>query len=231
MNYLAEFLGGRVHPEWWAYRVVAWYCGKRGIELPKGRCHFGEIFLFYAPAYLSLGLFFKMILGILKGVWFILKPPLLPLRWFIKKVNEDFKVRRARFWKIYNLTLIVLLGLLIPNRIYDWPSGRYTLLMLGIPLTIFVGSYLAIWYLKPIGPIFTFCTEAAQRISVSIPQPVRPTPWRIATAPVKGVASGGRHSITGMKTIWTIIRSTWRQKVCPLIEYVEPPNTNQVSLG
>lgn len=153
MHFLIEFLANRIHPEWWVFKVVAWYCEKREIELPKGRCHFGEIFLFYAPAYLALGLLFKVILGVLVVLGFILAPVISSIRWFVRRLDEEGTTHPVRPLVIlalaFTVFLVTNLSLSIVGEIQG--RGEEYLLTIVIPsifavfVITFVGLHLAIW--------------------------------------------------------------------------------------
>ena len=124
---------------------------------------------------------------------------------------------------------IATICLLILTEIWGLESGEWTAigiaLLIGVYLVVFMGSYLVMWYMPSVvKPMFDFGKEAAQRISmprISIPGATRPTLRTITKAPIKGTVAGGR----GAKTLWFIVRSFYRQRICPLLEYVEPPDT------
>jgi len=129
-------------------RVVTWYCVKRVIELPRGRCHFGEIFLFYAPAYLILGLLFKLTLSGLRLALAVL----CPVRWFVERVYETEKGHKDRPQIIVILALVAFLvvefPLLVIDSVYD-KDDTFSLVSLSAGITAipicYIAAYLVMW--------------------------------------------------------------------------------------
>ena len=91
---------------WWAFRVVAWYCLNRGVRLPKGRCHFGEIVILFVPAYVFLGLLFRAAKSLGRISKYPTMPVWLPTLWFGRRLPKEFERDRYR-----GVFILILAGL------------------------------------------------------------------------------------------------------------------------
>ena len=217
MDYLKEYIvNNRIYPEWWPYKVVAWYCSKRKIELPKGRCHFGEIFLFYTPAYLILGL-------LVKPLGLIFTPVTFATRWLIGRAKKESETHKVGLWAILIIGAIAFFTtqvLVLEYYYEDWGWITWVAifpLMLAAFLvtcnTLFLVALAGEKIAPKFSPVADFSREAAQRIHV---QPS----LQAVRASIKGTASQVRHGGTVVKTLWVIAKSVWRQNVCPRVEYI-----------
>jgi len=234
MYFISEFLQNRIHDEWWAFKVVAWYCSNRGIEMPKGRCHFGEIVTFYAPVYFLLGVLFTIVVNI---GWPLLKYPTMPVWvptvWFVKRAWCELEAKRTRANVIGIVSFVSLVLTFVSFIAYDFivtslegkffPVVSILLASLAIP---FIVGFLAVWIgdiiIPKLQPVFELGREASQALQ----RPTLRQVGRLMVAPIKVVPVGARRGRDVGAILLTLMRDGWR-KICPRLEYIKSSNNIQ----
>jgi len=193
-SHILEFLRSRIHDDWWAWNVVNWYCRSRRMEMPKGRCHFGEIALFYAPAYFLLGVLFKIILGIGSGIAIVTSPIWRTITWFFKRVERDTEVHKARLLTMLIAAVVLAYLTLFVAAIADTGILVFLTTVFSVLLVTFFGGYLVTWLVEAnmsrLQPAFELGREAA----LALRSPTARQVMHAVTTPVRAVPAAVRSN-------------------------------------
>jgi len=197
------------------------------MDMPKGRCHFGEIALFYAPIYFVLGLLFIVLE---KGLGPLLKygttPLWKPAGWFLRRWNADLdsKTHKTRS------RLTLLCGGISAETLVFVVLGGYLPLNEGLLLVVvtFVGMWalpqLVIWVAEDYGPRLQPVYELGREASHALQRPTLRQVGHFMVASIKCVPAGARRSRDVGAVMLTLGHDGWR-KICPLVTYVHHDGT------
>lgn len=216
---------------WLSFRFVAWYCASRGIGLPKGRCHFGEIVMFLAPTYIALGLVFKLAFALFLVVKFLTWPLWKPLAIFIHNVNETRRRERnfASMASSFGALLMALglaawaiTGLLTTNVIDDNNNDltRAGWILLFSTLTLFIpgfaGFFATYWvyqdHKRGLQAFFALGSEAAGALRF---RGFGHMAWLV----VKSVPKGAVGTVHASGVIASFVHDGWTKMFCKRLTY------------
>lgn len=230
----------QVRENWPGFGVVFWYSKKRGIKMPKTRCHYGEILCLYTPAYVFLGLSYKLLSLVFKAVRAIIKlslwivrwplfPIWVPTAWFVKRVAEEFRRKNDRAVEILALSLVLLLVAQIATVAFrglaDPSTNTVKAFLLISMASAFFGTiifgFLAVWSWDALGPRVKPLIALAKEASETMQRPSLKKVEHFGAVPFKligfGLKFGWEFGTEGV----SLTRNGWRRWVCPKIEYID----------
>ncbi|MDP2671137.1 MAG: hypothetical protein Q8P13_01615 [bacterium] len=217
--------------DWWLFRIVAWYCRSRRIDLPAGRCHFSEIICLYVPIYVALGLLFKLIVGV---IWpllrFVTRPLWMPVLWYLRRLDEEFSHRAIRS---LTLATVAVLGLLFYTGVsigLDLRDGSLSdegddasAMEVALVVLAFFGfltaEYILVWIYDAVRPRLQPAFELGHEASEALHRPTVRQVGGVVVSPFKIVPAGARFGRDFGAVTFSTVRGGWRRTVCPRLTY------------
>lgn len=205
---------------WLLFRFVAWYCASRGIGLPKGRCHFGEIVMFLAPTYIALGLVFKLAFALFLVVKFLTylawKPILALVNSFLKRYKRETAKQFANPAVCFGLFLCIPWLVVYPASDGKVNIGLLLASMI-LPLALgFVVYCLGYWvcddHRKGIRAFFALGSEAAGALRF---RGFGHMAWLV----VKSVPKGAVGTVHASGAIASFVHDGWTKMFCKRLTY------------